>query len=116
MLLPLSQYLLKYYPQWFWDSDYTKDDLNFILEKFIESVLTSNDNNKQNTFCGRISMFFSSLNSDKTDKTYTRKIRKPIVIGKDGLYKILNLMMKSVDKLLLNPIKKIFYILFTTLY
>ena len=37
----------KYYPQWFWDSDYTKGDLNFILEKFIESVLTSNNNNKK---------------------------------------------------------------------
>ena len=34
----------KYYPEWFWKSDYSKDELNFILKSYINSILISNDN------------------------------------------------------------------------
>ena len=40
----------KYYPEWFWKSDYSKDELNFILKSYINTILISNDNFKKDAF------------------------------------------------------------------
>ena len=37
----------KYYPKWFWNTNYNSDDLYEILKKYINQVLESNQNNKK---------------------------------------------------------------------